>query len=191
MMENRIPDIRDKAVQADLASGNLTVVDGEIYSCKKAVADTKLIEPKDSRVLGVRNINKAQLDSGSVMLVTHIAIESGITTGTSSSEDLDALDVEYVPVSESTDKTLLRAEFNLLQNRKPLQVNMPVASFLHDQTNEPRGFMRLKRPILIQNAEDIDCRVIAPDGRSFATGTYLQVRFKGGITVPRGIGVSK
>ncbi len=186
LMENRVGDIKDNAVKESLIDGNLTVVDGEIYSAKKAIADTKLMEPKDARKIGVRSINKAQLDNGTVMIVTHIAIESGITSGTSTVEDDDALDVQYKAVSNSTDKTLLLAEFNLFQNRKPLQVNVPIASFLYNQTSEPEGFMRLERPFIIQNSEDIDCRVTAPDGKSYAAGTYLRVRFKGGITVPRG-----
>jgi len=186
LMENRVGDIKDNAVKESLIDGNLTVVDGEIYSAKKAIADTKLMEPKDARKIGVRSINKAQLDNGTVMIVTHIAIESGITSGTSTVEDDDALDVQYKAVSNSTDKTLLLAEFNLFQNRKPLQVNVPMAAFLYNQTNEPEGFMRLERPFIIQNSEDISCNITAPDDKTYATGTYLRVRLKGGITVPRG-----
>lgn len=189
MLENRIMDIRDPEVRKDLEAGNITVIDGEIYSARQAVADTKLFEAKLNKAIGVRNVNNAQLESGSVMLVTHIALEHAVTTGLpGADEDANALLTVFEPVGTSVAPALLHAEFNLLQYRKPLIVELPVRAFTYNQTNEPEGFMRLKRPILLQNKESIDCRVVAPDGMAYPAGTYLNVRFKGGITVVRGLG---
>jgi len=186
MLANRVGDIEDETIRTKFEKQELTVVDTDLYTNRMAVSGTtRMTDPALNRKRGARNFGKAQLPSGSVMLFTHIGLFQGIFSGTPESEDIDSSKVEYKPISESSDVTLLNAEFNLQQGLKPLQTDRSVQMFLDDQTNEPRGYVKLARPILLQNAQEIAADIVSAENAQFAAGTYLKLVLRGGITIKR------
>jgi len=183
LFEARIDQIEDPRIKASLLAKTTTFMDHEIVVCKKAVAGiTEMIKAGDARDVGYTNINKAQLPSGTAMLVTAISVEAGVHPGTPTGvEATDCKVVKYTQAGVLADAAIVNGEYDFKNGQKVLGDDVPVAIFTNPELDVPVGFHRLEVPKILQNATDIIFD-IKPAGTP-ATNTYLKVRLRGVITV--------
>ena len=182
--ENRINEIEDALIVAQLIKKELSIVDHEIYTVKKMIAGTnEMFRPGDARETGHTNINKSQLPSGNAFLVTHIAIESGVCGTPTGVEIADGKTVAFSTSGVKTDAALRNAEYDFKNGQKVLGDDVPLAIVSSNETSCPDGFYELKVPKMIQNAKDIifDIKLAGTP----VANTYVKVRLRGAITAKR------
>jgi hypothetical protein len=168
-LESRIHLIADEKIRKGLESGDLTAVDHEVYAIKAASGTyVEMVTEADDKQTGLSNLVKGQLPSGTVMLVTHIALKEG--TGATPSA------VDFGTLTANT----RNGEYSFGASQKTLGDTSSNEVYHGTPSDEYTGYHRLECPVLIQNATDIKFNVKLPAAP--AANTCYKLLLRGVIT---------
>lgn len=161
-------------IRDGLAKFRLQIVDASAYAVKvaNAVTSVRMFKNDDSKVVGVSNVSKGQLDKDQWFLLTHIRLTSAVAA--------DPLNAAFgvIPLA------IANGDFELKLNGKYVMPKDTSAN-IFDTTNEAdvlRGVFKLSNPKWIEPGTDIvlDLRF----SQATAANTNVKVELMGAQIIP-------
>ncbi len=166
----------DETLASAVASGTVKLVDSIIYSAKVLSGSTtvELMESADQKKVGLRNLNKRQLEANTYFLVTGIQL---LMTST-----LDSDNENPVPSSEYTyiSSLIANGELEIKQGDKIIFPRNSCEIFLTDGPDRKpyKGMYRLECPKMLIPLTDIVPTIWLPSGETIPT-VGLKIVFHG------------
>ena len=163
----------DEAVAKAVVNGTLKIVDYEIYStkCLNESTTVELMESADQKKVGLRNLNKRQLEANTYAGIQFIQV---LYSETSDTEDKARVATDWKPISD----TLLRnGELEIKQGDKIIYPRNSMVCFCTtaDAQHGLQGMKRLENMKILVPLTDIVPTLWLPA----ATKGAIKIVFKG------------
>lgn len=173
-------------IQTALKGQNLKLVDTVFYSAKLIDTTTKdLMESKDSREVGVTNINKAQLDANNYTCITGVQLLVSEESAAVTDEKASAKAANFVAIDEITaaaHKAFVNGEIEIKNGDKILVPRMSLHAFTGAASfanNGKKGFYRLENPKMIVPLTNITPTIYLPAGFTIDNKIIAKIVFYG------------